>query len=1038
MSRWTPYAAVAAAAHGLEPLLLESWRWAIAASARDDTVPSARRSCVVVAPHPDDETFGCGATIAAKRAHGTPVKVVIVADGRHAQSESELISAEELAGIRANEVVEACAALGVPPEDVIQLGHEDTTIEQVEDSVACELLGILEDSQPDEVLVVSRLDQHPDHRAVNRATHLAVAGLDHHPRVAEFPVWSWIDGPWVDQRKRPPVARAVNLFAAPVRTLLEGRTTSVRTAGYLDCKLAALAAHASQTTAYTDEPGWAVMDGHMFDPFVSDREVFLEHSITAEEAGPARWFRPRRPARAELAPDVLQQLERVPAISRRWNHLTSGDPATGVVEWVAQRWLGDKENLRVLMIGPAVQHTAEHWAGNGFVSELDVQAHPRSGDGCYDIVVWQVADPCTPDAERWAAAIREHLEPTGVLVVFGLTGTGRPDWSESTQAVADELLAAMPAGLRELRPGLSKERGSAPVRGRMEPGLLALLYEEFQVLEERQLGGALLCAVLDGVAANLGVDSESEEVLTRIFDMEDDLAAHGHLGSHVDVLVCRRRNATEDSPGDASPLVHGAELLMEDRFEYPVRAGAVIGSRATSGHTRLGVDREGTIAVDNQQLRIGWMQYPDYARSVVSYGPFDGDRPLVFATRILNGLTTSQSDWRAEGRRARLKRWAATLPAGPLRRPELRENLLIGWYREPVPRRGATPVAAVVHRAGGHQAGELWFRVGANSVKLCDRLQNIPATYALVLHDGLAELHAWSLTGAACFSAANETGLLASISTGPVLEGLYSVIHQPVLGEVFYRVDTRVDWVRVLAPRRDLKEVLDGLASEPFWDPSPGETVVVDGFSGDAGPLDTPGGDPTGPQWERVLGGGVFERTGAGSVRVVATREDPTPGRSIFAVPWDDPTGAVASVRVEPPGTGRGEAHRGRAGIAFWQDPGNHFIVNTYIDDAMVGVSLSAFLRTRGYETLFEWDAVWTNVAERISHGRPFELSVCCDGRRFLCRLDGEPVMYRVFSDYHAASPALRLERVGLAVNREWGDDTGSVFRDFEVRRLRP
>jgi len=49
--------------------------------ARDDTATSAARSALVLAPHPDDETLGCGATILRKRAAGTPVHVLIVTDG---------------------------------------------------------------------------------------------------------------------------------------------------------------------------------------------------------------------------------------------------------------------------------------------------------------------------------------------------------------------------------------------------------------------------------------------------------------------------------------------------------------------------------------------------------------------------------------------------------------------------------------------------------------------------------------------------------------------------------------------------------------------------------------------------------------------------------------------------------------------------------------------------------------------------------------------------------------------------------------------
>jgi hypothetical protein len=56
---------------------------------RDDL--SLRRSAVVFAPHPDDETLGCGGTIVRKIRAGARVRLVVMTDG--GSSHRELLPA---------------------------------------------------------------------------------------------------------------------------------------------------------------------------------------------------------------------------------------------------------------------------------------------------------------------------------------------------------------------------------------------------------------------------------------------------------------------------------------------------------------------------------------------------------------------------------------------------------------------------------------------------------------------------------------------------------------------------------------------------------------------------------------------------------------------------------------------------------------------------------------------------------------------------------------------------------------------------------
>jgi LmbE family N-acetylglucosaminyl deacetylase len=245
------------------------------ATGRDVTSETERLSCLVLAPHPDDETLGCGATIARKRALGTHVHVAIAADGRYAQKASDVISVAEMAEIRAHEATAACRRLGVDSSDLTQLQYEDTRLQQRFDSLVEQLITLVVEVAPDEVLMVSRWDHHPDHRTLNEAARAALSIVRFAGRVAEYPVWYWVDGPWLGLSERPLLKRAGHLVAAPGVSLVTSHVELRSTAGFLSVKRAALDAYTSQVTNMTGESQWGVMDNAFLANFLMPHEPFF-------------------------------------------------------------------------------------------------------------------------------------------------------------------------------------------------------------------------------------------------------------------------------------------------------------------------------------------------------------------------------------------------------------------------------------------------------------------------------------------------------------------------------------------------------------------------------------------------------------------------------------------------------------------------------------------------------------------------------------------------------------------------------------------
>lgn len=265
----------------------DRWRRRTIRRGTDVTERAAGASCLVLAPHPDDETIGCGATIARKRASSTPVRVMVAADGRSSHR-SAVIGPDELARRRSREVTAACAALGVAEADVVQLGLPDDSLAGRQDELAVKIAAQLDDMVPDEVLVPSGRDWHPDHQALRRALDLALHGRARVPRVLEYPVWFWVHGPWDADPGGPWASLRPRPF---LRGLIDRRrwppADIVATAGFLGTKHRALRAHESQLTNLTGEPDWAVLDEEFLAAFLMPYELAFPAARAAGAPHPA-------------------------------------------------------------------------------------------------------------------------------------------------------------------------------------------------------------------------------------------------------------------------------------------------------------------------------------------------------------------------------------------------------------------------------------------------------------------------------------------------------------------------------------------------------------------------------------------------------------------------------------------------------------------------------------------------------------------------------------------------------------------------------
>jgi LmbE family N-acetylglucosaminyl deacetylase/glycosyltransferase involved in cell wall biosynthesis len=127
---------------------------------------------LVLAAHPDDESFGAGGVLAANAGKAEAIRVWIATDGTGQEGVAPDSSAD-YAGRRREEAGRAAQILGLDPPRFG--GFPDRSLEEKSEDVRRALATELDDFRPDLVLCPSPVEVHPDHRALARVLYGLVA-----------------------------------------------------------------------------------------------------------------------------------------------------------------------------------------------------------------------------------------------------------------------------------------------------------------------------------------------------------------------------------------------------------------------------------------------------------------------------------------------------------------------------------------------------------------------------------------------------------------------------------------------------------------------------------------------------------------------------------------------------------------------------------------------------------------------------------------------------------------------------------------------
>lgn len=145
---------------------------------------------LILAPHPDDESLGCGGLIAASVQAGAPPFVLVLTDGTGSHPNSRAYPPARLRRLREAEAVEAVAELGLARDRIAFLGLPDTQCPAAGpafDAAVSAIAALAIRTGVGTILAPWAHDPHADHESAHlmAVTAASETGLRHR----SYPVW---------------------------------------------------------------------------------------------------------------------------------------------------------------------------------------------------------------------------------------------------------------------------------------------------------------------------------------------------------------------------------------------------------------------------------------------------------------------------------------------------------------------------------------------------------------------------------------------------------------------------------------------------------------------------------------------------------------------------------------------------------------------------------------------------------------------------------------------------------------------------------
>jgi SAM-dependent methyltransferase len=279
------------------------------------------------------------------------------------------------------------------------------------------------------------------------------------------------------------------------------------------------------------------------------------------------------------------------------NERATGDPARDWLSSWAHRWfVGDK--LRVLVLGCGegwLERAIAQWPFVARIDAVDFAEHavararelargidkiaygvvnlnqdtlPRD---TYDVIVAHSVLHHVENLEHAYAQIEQSMRPDATLIVNEYVGPNRFQYSDDVLSIMNALFRCLPAEQRgafekRTRPTVEEMLANDPTEAVRAEELLAFTERHFDVLERKELGGAVVQHLLFDVVQNFRFDDPRERSLIEMLCTIDAMLTDAKR-IPCDFVICaarRKGSRVTPAPRPLPPRAEGAEDVERD------------------------------------------------------------------------------------------------------------------------------------------------------------------------------------------------------------------------------------------------------------------------------------------------------------------------------------------------------------------------------------------------------------------------------------------------------------------------------------------